>query len=243
MNINNIIKLIKAYFYENWQKDVLFSFLIVMVLAMLWVPFQLFDGMLFTVICTIMVVLFPTRAFGKLHHPASRMHYLMIPANNNEKVVANMFLANVYFVAGMIISIIIGTLLGNGIQYLRNPEMYAPFSKIINDIFMDFSGEPIMMLFLFIAISFFASIYFKKSPFWKMILTLFVISVVISIIMGVTEWLNALAVVPEEIRKGNYFMVEDTVVNSDSWLFYLKTGLGIVYFYAMSFLRMRETEA
>ena len=243
MNINNIIKLIKAYFYENWQKDVFYSFLIIMVLAVLWVPFQLFDGALFTLICAVMVVLFPTRAFGKLHQSSSRMQYLMIPASNSEKVVANMFLANVYYVAGIVISIIVGTFLGYGIQYLKDPEMCLSYSQIIKDVFMGFDKWPFMLLFLSIAISFFASVYFKKNPFWKMILTSFVISIVLSAIMGATEWLNALAVVPAEIRKGNYYMVKETVASDHNWLFYLETGLGIVYFYAMSFLRMRETEA
>ena len=34
MNINNIVKLIKAYFYENWQNDVIYNFLVIMAVAL-----------------------------------------------------------------------------------------------------------------------------------------------------------------------------------------------------------------
>ena len=43
MNINNIINLIKAYFYENWQKDLLYSFTVVATLAMFNMAFGLFN--------------------------------------------------------------------------------------------------------------------------------------------------------------------------------------------------------
>ena len=43
MNINNIIKLIKAYFYENWQKDLIYNFLIVMAIGLFSVLSSPFD--------------------------------------------------------------------------------------------------------------------------------------------------------------------------------------------------------
>ena len=43
MNINNIIKLIKAYFYENWQNDVIYNFLVIMAVALFSMLMSPFD--------------------------------------------------------------------------------------------------------------------------------------------------------------------------------------------------------
>ena len=111
MNINNIIKLIKAYFCENWQNDVIYNFLVIMAVAlfsMLMSPFQV--GVVFFA-AFFLIVYYPCRLFSKLYKPSSRMHYLLLPATNGEKVVAGMFLANVYYVLGIALSVIIGILL------------------------------------------------------------------------------------------------------------------------------------
>ena len=61
--------------------------------------------------------------------------------------------------------------------------------------------------------------------------------------MAGTEWLNVVLTVPAEIRNGNYYKVEHNIVTSSNWFSYVAYSVSIVYFYAMSFLRMRETEA
>ena len=58
-----------------------------------------------------------------------------------------------------------------------------------------------------------------------------------------TEWLNVVMTVPAEFRNGNYVKVEHSIVSSSNWTPYVTLSVITVYFYAMSFLRMRETEA
>ena len=99
------------------------------------------------------------------------------------------------------------------------------------------------MVYTSIAVMFFAAIYFKKSPFWKLLLTGFVISLVLGAIMVCTDWLNFVLTVPTEIRNGNYYKTEHYIATSSDWFPYVACCVSIVYFYAMSFLRMKETEA
>lgn len=100
-----------------------------------------------------------------------------------------------------------------------------------------------LMVYASISTMFFAAIYFKKSPFWKLLLTGFVVSMVVGAIMFGVEWLNVALTVPAEIRNGNYYKTVSNVTTTDKWLPYVVYSVTIVYFYAMSFLRMRETEA
>ena len=242
MNTNNIIKLIKAYFYENWQRDLLYSFAVVATLAMFNMAFGLFSSRFAIVFAMVLMVLQPTRVFGNLYQSSSRMHYLTIPAGNNEKIVANMLLVNVYFVIVMALALCVGFLLGYGIGYIRDPEMVRHNWEIVKEIICN-SGMVLLVLFTSIAVMFFASIYFKKSPFWKLILVGFVVSIVLGAIMAGVDWLNFVLTVPAEVRNGNYFKTEHYITTSLDWFPYVVCCVTIVYFYAMSFLRMRETEA
>ena len=246
MNINNIVKLIKAYFYENWQNDVIYNFLVMMAVAlfsMLMSPFQV-SAVFFAAF--FLIVSYPCRLFSKLHKPSSRMHYLLLPATNGEKVVAGMFLANVYYILGIALSVIIGILLGYGIMCVARHEVVDMFGMNLGLFFKESIlqyVENILLLYASISAMFFAAIYFKKSPFWKLMLTGFVVSLVLGAIMFGVDWLNEAMTLPAEIRDGNYIKTEHHIGTSDNWLQYVVPSVSIVYFYAMSFLRMRETEA
>ena len=248
MNINNIINLIKAYFYENWHKDVIYNFVIMMAIA--FFDRLMFPNSPFTVlfVAAVLIVLYPCRLFSKLHNSSSRIHYLSIPASGSEKVVAGMFLANVYYVISMIVFLAIGFLAAYGILKITNHWAFDGVMDegVINgpvpteprpDLVTDF-----LAIYTSIAVMFFASIYFKKSPFWKLLLAGFVIFLIFGAIMAGTELLNAVLTVPAEIRNGHYYKEGHNIVTSSKWFPYVAYSVTIVYFYAMSFLRMRETE-
>ena len=83
MNINNIIKLVKAYFYENWRNDLIYSFGIMAALSLIMTIVS--GSPLLTEIklaAIVFMVYYPCRVFSKLHQPSSRIHYLMTPATN-----------------------------------------------------------------------------------------------------------------------------------------------------------------
>ena len=250
MNINNIIKLIKAYFYENWRNDVIYSFGIMTALSLLMTIMSSSPYLTeIKIAAVVFMVYYPCRFFSKLHQPSSRIHYLMTPATNAEKVVTGMLLTNIYFVAGIVLSVLIGQILGYGIVNMYKPDIFAPYGIHNLGEFLKWQVSPIdvelvLMFFASISTMFFAAIYFKKSPFWKLLLAGFVISLVFGTIMAGVEWLNVLLTVPAEIRNGHFYkVVEHNIVISSNWFPYVAYSVTIVYFYAMSFLRMRETEA
>ncbi len=249
MNINNIIKLIKAYFYENWRNDLIYSFGIMAALSLIMTIVSGNPDLTgIKIAAVVFMVYYPCRFFSKLHQPSSRIHFLMTPVTNAEKVVTGMFLTNIYFVAGIVLSVLIGQILGYGIMNVYRPGIFAPcgihnLGEFLKMQVLPYDGETVLMFFASISTMFFAAIYFKKSPFWKLMLAGFAISLVFGAIMAGTEWLNVLLTVPAEIRNGNYYKVEHNIVTSSNWFPYVALSVAIVYFYAMSFLRMRETEA
>ena len=249
MNINNIIKLIKAYFYENWRNDLIYSFGIMAALSLIMTMVSGSPDLTgIKIAAVVFMVYYPCRFFSKLHQPSSRIHFLMTPVTNAEKVVTGMLLTNIYFVAGIVLSVLIGQILGYGIVNMYKPDIFAPYGihnlgEFLKWQVLYIDGEAVLMFFAGISIMFFAAIYFKKSPFWKLLLAGFVISLVFGAIMASVEWLNVLLTVPAEIRNGHYYKVEHNIATSSDWFMYVAYSVTIVYFYAMSFLRMRETEA
>ena len=241
MNINNIIKLIKAYFYENWQKDI-YNFGLVFVLAFLSTAVGVFDSVIIYGGIVGLITIYPLRFFDKLHQPSSRMHYLMIPATNEEKVLTGILLTNIYFISLIFVSAIIGVLLGCGVLKLTTPEMTITCKETIA-LLLPSTVRSYMVILMIVSIIFFGAIYFKKSPAWKIVLVSLAVSLVFGAIMSATEWMNVLMTVPAEIRNGNYVKVEHSISKTSEWFPYVILSVITVYFYAMSFLRMRETEA
>lgn len=241
MNINNIIKLIKAYFYENWQKD-LYTFGLVLIFAFLSMAWPSLNSFLGFSVIVVLIAIYPLRFFDKLHQPSSRIHYLMIPATNEEKVLTGILLTNIYFILLVFILAFIGALLGYGVLKLSTPEMEMNFKEMLG-LMLPSSVRSYLFLITMVSIIFFGSIYFKKSPAWKIVLVCLAVFLVLEAIMTGTEWLNVLMTVPAEIRNGNYIKVEYSIMSSSKWTPYVINIVITVYFYAMSFLRMRETEA
>ena len=243
MNINNIKNLIRAYFYENWQKDI-YTFGLVMIFAFLSMAWPSFNSFLGFSVIVVLIAIYPLRFFDKLHQPSSRIHYLMIPATNEEKVLTGIILTNFYFILLIIISASIGAVLGYGVLRLNTPEMEMTFKELLG-LILPSKVRSYLFLITMVSGIFFGSIYFKKSPAWKIVLVSLVVFLVLGAIMTGTEWLNVLMTVPAEIRNGNYIKVEHSISVSESskWTPYVIFSLITVYFYAMSFLRMRETEA
>ena len=241
MNINNIKNLIRAYFYENWQKD-LYNFGLVLVLAFLCTAVGVFDSIIIYGGMVGLIAIYPLRFFDKLHQASSRIHYLMIPATNEEKVVTGILLTNIYFITLIFLSAIIGVLLGCGVLKLTTPEIPINCKEMIA-LLLPSSVRSIMIIIMIVSVIFFGAIYFRKSPAWKIVLVSLAASLVLGAIMTGTEWLNVVMTVPAEFRNGNYVKVEHSIVSSSNWTPYVTLSVITVYFYAMSFLRMRDTEA
>lgn len=241
MNINNIKNLIRAYFYENWQKDI-YTFGLVMIFAFLSMAWPSFNSFLGFSVIVVLIAIYPLRFFDKLHQSSSRIHYLMIPATNEEKVLTGILLTNLYFISLVFISAFIGSSLGYGVLKLTTPEMEMNYKEILG-LMLPSRVRSYLFLITMVSFIFFGSIFFKKSPAWKIVLVCLAVFLVLGAIMTGTEWLNVLMTVPAEIRNGNYIKVEHSIMSSSKWTPYVINIVITVYFYAMSFLRMRETEA
>ena len=233
MNIKNIKNLFNAYFIENWKTD-LFQFGILAAIVLFGTLTSNSGGTYSNIpvaISSIMLMIYPERLFRNLHGASSKIHYLSIPASTGEKLLVNMLLANIYMVAVVVLACVVGyglahlywIMRGFDVAFHHGPHIYP-------------SG--VLFIYMLLSVFFFGSIYFRK----RTTLSTFGVGLLIGVI-----WVNGMMLVPKGAAFHDYVWSLDYSVDIsekvEETLLYVLMGVMIVYFYALSFLRLRETEA
>jgi len=242
MNIKNIKQLLKAYFIENWKTD-LFQFGILAAVVLFgsiingsptYLNFALFVSCVF-------LMIYPERLFRNLHSNSPKIHYLSIPASNSEKVVTNMLLANIYYVVGLVISCALGLVLAH--LYLK----VRGFEGVCFHNMFDGNGAGILMIYATLAMFFFGSIYFRRRTTLSTIGVGMLIGFVFFALITLTLWVNGLTLIPKDAAFHDFVWSFDSSISiSDTMektIYYVGLSVSIIYFYALSFLRLKETEA
>lgn len=239
MNIKNITNLLKAYFIENWKTDLFqLGILSAVILfgAILNGGREDMSSFALTV-AVIFLMIYPERLFRNLHGNSSKIHFLTIPASNGEKVVANMLLTNIYFVAVVALACALG--LGLAHLYLMARGLGGLHFLHIRD------WDWLLAIYAGLSVFFFGSIYFRK----RTTLTTFGVGLLIitlfSLLFTVTMFANGMMLIPKDAAFHDYlwnfsFSLSDKI---SSVLAYISVAVFIIFFYALSFLRMKETEA
>ncbi|MBQ4442353.1 MAG: hypothetical protein II899_09690 [Bacteroidales bacterium] len=243
MNIKNITNLLKTYFIENWKTD-LFQFGILAAIVLFSIimngrasnlNFPIFVSMIF-------LMIYPERLFRNLHGNSPKIHYLSIPASNSEKVVANMFLANIYYVAGLVISCTLGLLLAHLYLKVRGFDGVSFYNMY------DGNWAGILMIYASLAMFFFGSIYFRRRTTLSTVGVGMLISMVFSLLVTLTLWVNGLMLIPKDAAFHDYIWSFNSSIiplsdTMEKAMVYVGLSVSIIYFYVLSFLRMKETEA
>lgn len=242
MNTKNIKNLLKAYFIENWKTD-LFQFGMLAAIVLFGIIMSgRFTNLNFPImVSTIFLMIYPERLFRNLHGNSPRIHYLSIPASNSDKVIANMLLANIYYVVGLVISCALGLLLSHVYLKVRGFDGVNFYNMYDGN----FAG--ILLIYATLSAFFFGSIYFRRRTTLSTIGVGMLIGMIFSVLVTLTLWLNGLTLIPKDAAFRDYIWSFDSSISmSDTMgkaMVYVGLSVSIIYFYALSFLRLKETEA
>lgn len=234
MNTNNIFNLIKRYFIESGRKDINSFLLIVLIIAFVSffsVSGSLSDSMM-VFLLLVMGFLYASRIFGVFQPAGKAIHYLTIPASSAEKTTANALLVFVYFNILLMVSLILGNVIGGLAHKLID-------SSYIYHFYMPFDFDDLLLLLILESIFMFGSIYFKSHAAIKtclIILGIFFFLIILdTVILG--QYLNKFS--QQSIQRGNEFFDKFNL----EWLEYGISVLTFFFFNFMTWLRLRETEA
>ncbi len=240
MNTKNLINLWKAYFIESWKTD-LFQFGILAAIV-LFNSITTGNGtsLSFAIgVSLIFLMIYPERLFRNLHSNSPKIHYLSVPASNNEKVLANMLLANIYYIAGLAAACGLGFALAHLYLTMRG---YGGLHLYTNLDYADLIG----FVYVSLAVFFFGGVYFRRKTTLSTVGVGLLVGTVFAMLASLTLWVNGLTLIPKGSTFNEFSWSFDSVEYlSEKGADILKYGMMsvmIVYFYALSFLRMKETE-
>lgn len=234
MNLMHIKNIINEYLISNWRRDLLNVGLGIGICAF---AFTLFSLRGLTLACTVVVLLVTSRMFWKLGTPSSAIQYITIPASTAEKWLGNILIVNIYVVLLTFAAAVIGSTAGYFVRPLLFEETYSlsgPYLAWIRG----YSGSKLFTIFTWISVFFFGSVYFRRKAAVKTCVTILVAFIALFILVLATLLIN---IGPHGMWSYQGAEVADKVVKFP-WRWIINIVI-MVYFYGLSYLRLRETEA
>jgi len=241
ISLNRIQYLFSKYFIENWKRD-MSNFLILFIIA----GFSGYDGgfYLSKIIFVILAIIYAGRIFGMLGYKPKGMNYLLIPASAGEKTLVNLILVNIYYLAALYICYILGFLFGDLIHTFIHGDVFS-LDSVRNAASFDYTT--ILPLLLCESILIFGSVYFKRKAIIKTVLYLFCFFLLIMVVDSSLVY---------------FFTENHSIVDSTNTYYLEKSFTGgsgffseygkifaiggtiffTLFFWVLSFLRLKETE-
>ena len=234
MNTQNILNLIKRYFIESGRKDIHSFLLIVLIIAFvsfLSVSGSISDSMMYFLLL-LMGIIYAGRIFGIFPPVGKTIHYLTIPASTAEKTIANGLLVFIYYNILLIVSLLLGNVIGGFAHKLLDSSYAYQF-------YMPFDFDDMLLLLVLESIYMFGSICFKNHAVIKT--SLVIISIFFFFIIFGTFLIGqhfshfnqqSLQVTNEYFNSINFELIE-----------YCVSVFLFIFFNFMTWLRLRKTEA
>ena len=230
ISLNRMKYLFIEYFVTHWKRD-LFIFLGLFLIQSIISSLNfLFIGAFAVTVMSIILC----GTFNFLHKGSQGMNYLLNPANTEEKVIVNLSIVHIYYNIMLLIPCVLGWFLGlslsSGVDFifiLSEVEGSAYFT-IIEGLFV------IQSVFLF------SAIYFKKHAILKTSLLfvgfLFVIVIVSLVMLANSEIVQQVAATFDSEN------LKNELLEKYSLLAHVVNWITVIFFWVVSYFRLRETE-
>ncbi len=229
--------LFKRYFRENWKKDVI-------VVSIIFGVEMLFSldcensSISFALLC-VFYLIYSGRIYGMLGNPQRSINYLLIPASAGEKTIVNICLSQFYYplllVAAACLGILASTITcaflfdcGLTLKHIAflpgGASMDGELALII-----------IIMFMMFNSALMFGSVYFRRKAIIKTLLCESAFFIVVMIFTGIVFKL--------EMAGGSSLITNALIVDNFGYILSAFMSAVMIFFWILTFIRLRETEA
>ena len=254
-NFNRLGLLFRRYFIENSMQEIIYWIIMTVVFVFIH---NLVPGMIITIF--ISGAFYAPIISKQIHSHTNSVAFFMIPATQLEKVIVGIVITSLYYFAEMMITYVIGNLLGTLINnILASINLfplsifhYSPlrWSLFTNASMVWVDGQPavnyyglfqIFMAFLFSQSMFYlGGIYFKKSQTFKTFLSFIAIGFSLSILTLIEIRL----IFGSIVEYGNNINININFPNQDWWnvIKQIFTYLLIPFFWVVSYFRLTEKQ-
>ena len=246
---NRMILLARNIWIQNKSKDLHLALLIVAIMTFIGlVSSANEDYNLLNLPLKIIVIVLAGTTFKKLAIPSQAVSYFMIPVSTAEKTIVAILFLQLYYIIGIGILSFVGFYIG---QIIHNLILFIPFFKqlfieiesttphfTLSSISYSDIGTSLLNLTLYVSIFLFGSIYFRKNAIIKTLLSvggfIFAIMIINIIILGIVN-------INHPYNHTSFNLVNLSV--ETNIISYTLKVLAILFFWFITYLRLKETEA
>ena len=220
--------LFRKYFIENWRTDTILVSIVAAIFMLINIDaVSYFPQTTFLVICMILA----SRTFLDLGSKQKSITYLTIPASTGEKVIVNSVISLIYYPAITFAAICVGVWLSS----LTSFAIGAMFSTDTTFVFHNISLENVSLssvsiFYLICSVMMFGSVFFRKNALiytTLCILGFLVVALIVLLIFSLSSNFSTI------LGLGN--------ISSAFTICFCCAG--IIFFVALTYLRLKETEA
>ena len=248
MSIINIKHLIGHHFISHWKRELkIFAIMIFCAFFLLRAQNNVLETFVW------LAVLYSLVELKSIYAENKGMNYLLLPAQTSEKIVSTFIIHQIFYVLLSMAALA----LAYGINWLIAQKMgnyywmvyplkwqTVNFSQAMNTLLSIWCWQVIFV---------FGSIYFKRHPGLGILLTFIGIGIITSMIIGICTSM----VITHDIHYPHFVtrlfdLSQQTILQSDGYfdnnftnfpgIFYILSAVHIIFWWLMSFLRLRETE-
>lgn len=248
LNINRLGLLLKRFFIENKQRELIFWGIATLVFTLMH---EAEPAKIFIYISGFM---FAARQFKIFSYSPTGMHYLLIPATHIEKLTVSILLSTIYFFVASMTAYCIGNVVGtNLLNYIFETAKPVNWALFQSDVVMHTSlvnlekvNQFIAMIGAFVmfqTIFLVGSLYFKRNAVGKTCLAIAVISIVFVIIQ-----LSFMKVLWADLHIAGknisyYFDLNKSDLSPNQFLALdILSYLLIPFFWVVSYFRLKEKQ-
>ena len=188
LNFKRLVLILKRYFIENKHSEIMYWGILVLVFTLIHKAESA------KIILYVMGFIFAAKQFKLFAYTPGGMHYLLIPATQLEKLASAILLTTVYYFPMFILSYSIGNIVGTTVFNMlfsqSSPVTWEFFNSAnaqsLGNNFSFLQGNQFLeMIVTFITIQsvfLLGSIFFRRNPIGRTMLSLFVLFIVLGII-------------------------------------------------------------
>lgn len=248
MSIINIKHLISHHFISHWKRE-LKIFAIMIFCAFFLLRAQ--DNVLETFVW--LAVLYSLVELKSIYAENKGMNYLLLPAQTSEKIASTFIIHQIFYVllsmAALALAYGINWLIAQktGLYFWTDYSLkwqIFNFSQVVNALLSIWCWQVIFV---------FGGFYFKRHPGLGILLTFIGIGIITSMLIGICTSI----VITHDIHYPHFVtrlfdLSQQTILQSDGYfdnnftnfpgIFYILSAVHIIFWWLMSFLRLRETE-
>ncbi len=219
------------YFIINWKRDLkTFSILFLIKIIFTYLHFPFPDEL----IVVIMSIIFAGNIFNFLNNKHQGISYLMLPLNTVEKVFVNIILVHAYYSLMLLLACFSGEIIGHLFYTLRTGLVFI-FPDAVGELF---SYDFLLQLIAIQSIFIFTSVYFRKNAILK---TLFVFVIVFFILVFIIGYM-LIRLHMGNISEPFLMNIIAGLMEKYTLIFSAFNYIIILFFWILSYFRLRETE-